>query len=145
MNDKLKYIIPYLPFGLKVTYKLGIFLNTTPEQKDEMQTKELTLSNLDFLLQEDCSPMLRPLSYLNHTKNFQKTPLELIRDKYNKENEEEITEVCCHNIGGFTLYGLVEDDAYEISMPYWAYEMVFSMHVDIFGLIEQGLATEIKH
>ena len=84
-----------------------------------------------------------PVEVIKEVEKIVEIPLEIIKERYNEENDDSITKIDFHDIGGFTLYGLMTDDSYEVSMPIWAYEMLFSWHFDLFGLIDAELATKI--
>lgn len=139
MKLELKHLAPYLPYNLKVTKD-----NWGKIFKVDCDGTTLNCVGVDYVLHCQAKPILRPLSLIIEDCIDGKSPLELIRDKYNEENEEPITSVEFHNIGGITLYGLMTIDSFEVSMPYWAYEMLFSWHFDVFGLIPAGLATELS-
>lgn len=138
MKLELKHLAPYLPYGLKVTKA-----DWGKTFKVDCDGTTLNCVGVDYVLSRQAKPILRPLSLLIEDCIDGKSPLELIRDKYNEENQEQVTQVEAHNIGGLTIYGLMTNDSFEVSMPYWAYEMLFSWHFDVFGLIKKGLATEL--
>lgn len=137
MELELKHIAPYLPYRVEI-YELNV---------DGRNTFTL---DIDLLMAmqiggfEYFKPILRPMSDLIEDCINGECPLNIIKERYNELNEERIQSVEFHNIGGVTLYGMLTDDSYEVSMPLWAYDMLFSWHFDVFGLIDAGLAVELK-
>jgi hypothetical protein len=159
MKLELKHIAPYLPYGLKVQCVRhwieygeqhilelnGIANNNGCQWQYEFRHKE----DLRFVdINAKFKPVLRPLSQLNIEieHNGEKfVPINKLVEIYNSSAEDtDLCRIDFHNIGGFTLYGLVTDTSFEVSMPLYIYDKVFEWNFDVFGLIEQELAVELK-
>ena len=163
MKLDIKHIAPYLPYGVNCRYKYlssdkytkakltGVTLReveTTYKRKRRGCVGDLigfegnnNIQDLKFKLE------LRPLSSL--TKEIEHNgekfvPIEKLKELYNKTVDDNIHTIEYHNIHGFTIFGLMTHDSYEIGMPLWIYETLFSWHFDVFGLIEQGLAIDLN-
>ncbi len=134
MKLELKHLAPYLP------YKLAVLSDElVPGKLYEMLVANHTVSfngglTISDVLLQRAKPVLRPIEDAFAV-------LDEIKHRYNEENETPISDVKFHNIGGFTLFATETDDSYEVSMPLWAYELMFENHIDVFDLIPAGLAV----
>lgn len=144
MKLELKHLAPYLPYGLKMElldFPLG----------KHIRTLELDCGH-DFnfyLAHNKVRPILRHLSDLTKEIEHNGERLCAIDEVYNSS----------WMVGGYILeedeYGwhiLSKEDNSEIhidpSKPqtwmYWVWEIMVSLHFDVFGLIDKGLAIDIN-
>jgi hypothetical protein len=98
------------------------------------------------------SPILYPLSSLTETIWFEGkeiNPSEFIKDWYNEKYATEIDDLEYYALENeFALFGAVHETLHSqaeiIAMPYQAYQLLFKIKIDIFGLIEKGLALDVN-
>lgn len=111
MELELKYLAPYLPYGLKIYQEdLREHVNTF--------SWELNIeTNLKQVLEFQNKPILRPLSDLTEEYVSRKTI-----DDYNFCSSRDITKC----------------------LSYHSLSYLLSLHFDVFGLIEKGLAIDIN-
>jgi len=126
MKLELKHITPYLPYGLKITYKNEVTELTglhTNEDGIIRGQSILDIDNDDYPFNSDYwKPILRPLSDL--TRDYVD---ENISPSY--LNDKSISFIKNNSRGNFTLYQSM---------------YLFEHHFDVFGLIEKGLAIDIN-
>jgi hypothetical protein len=150
MKLELKHIAPYL------SYKLKFHQGWSFERGIEITLLELDIhgmanfSNLNGLWDiRDLRPILRPISDLTKEieVNEQKfVPIDKLKEMYNATMPDSYIKKL-HYIkwdDQFTLFGLEEDNSYEVSMPYGLYEKLFEWNFDVFGLLDAGLAVDIN-
>ena len=126
MELELKYLAPYLPYGLKLKLRDKII-----EMQGLISVSERIISyDIDKKLCE-CEislikPILRPLSDLlkNEFENVYKNQIDY-------ESIEHLSELDCESF-------LTCNFSYE----FW--QSLFKNHFDVFGLIEKGLAIDIN-
>lgn len=141
---QVRHLAAYLPYGLQMErkYKKGqIGTLKSIDFSGDFKIGVLIEGKLIVSSVNEFWPILKPLYEIRdyHVDNVT-TLLKHIRDEY-EQGMDDTTELDCHNVGGFTLFGKVESlGGVERSMPYWAYERILQRHFDIFSLIQQGLA-----
>lgn len=147
----LSQIAQYLP------YKLNILLEISMEESDSF---EMTLENIEGVLEYQRKPLLRQLSQLTDIieiegKKF--NPLsELLKMKYDfyyheykdsiyaqihYEQNETRASVWFKNQANLEIRITKHDLPYE---PYWIIQKLIEWHFDVFGLIEKGLAMDLN-
>ena len=119
MKLELKHLAPYLPYGLK-------FIDI-PEGWN--QQRELNTHTIDWLL-TDGKPILRPLSDL--------TKSELIELRFDEGNDTLLWSA--NNVESYKDFIQFYETDLTYSVLVWAYKK----HLDVFGLIEKGLAIDIN-
>ncbi|MCL7987674.1 hypothetical protein M8998_06965 [Sphingobacterium sp. lm-10] len=131
----LEHLAPYLPYGLKVKAVLGIrklkrleigtdhFFGITYFQ----DSKKITLPHIK------CKPILRPLSDLtiDWFKENIDQDLEGFRINCEPDKNHFSVEVCDKVIGWTAI-------------SYEEYRLFFKDNIDVFGLIDAGLAIDIN-
>ena len=135
MKLELKHLSAYLPYGLRVRHfewgnweldGLDVMLNEVKliGEKSQDQGWEL-IGNI--------KPILRPLSDLNENIPFANAEYHwaALISCSSQEMDGYINDV---NNGVFDY----ED------LKYWQIERLFENHIDVFGLIESGLAIDIN-
>lgn len=135
MGLEIKHLAPYLPYHLKVI----------SDQLVHNKSYEMVLSNrsssfsngltMTNILEFKAKPVLKPFAQIRDI-------VDAIIYRFNKENIKQVEKIEFNNLCGFVLFGLESDDGCEVGMPYWAYEMVFEGHYDVFGLIPEKLAVD---
>lgn len=122
---ELKHLAPYLPYDIKIVH--GVTRkNLTAVSLDSkfiFTTTYLGSRNKQMLLISDIKPILRPLSDL---KNFEDIMDEF--SEYSWEMFENAFFVLGRTLNCFD------------SITYTIAELCFKHHLDIFGLIDKGLA-----
>lgn len=113
------FLAPYLTYGLKIehpTFKIGV--RKISELKNLGQTN-IEISHRMFVQISECKPVLNPFSDYSE-----------IQEITDEMNDYEIM--------------MVEDNPDLIKrLPYDVIEKMFKNHIDIFGLINFGLAISI--
>jgi len=117
---ELKHLGPYLPYGLETKYELCKVIDSLNNRQNEIRDKLLTTENVDFVLRY-CKPVFRPLSDL--TKEIE-------------VNGEMIKPI----IANPKLP--IQEYLHQIS--YFDMQVLFELHFDVFGLIDEGLAIDIN-
>ena len=128
MKLELKYLASYLPYDLK-----AVNFNTKNYGLNFL-IKDINVSNITTLIDFSPSfkPILFPFSSLTKeiTVNGKKIKIidkiEILTDKNHFEY----------------ILRFLDVDSYEI-LPYWVMELLFSYKIDVFGLIELGLAEPV--
>lgn len=117
MELELKHLAPYLPYNLEGISSSGtIFLLST---FSNMKGRGVESRSIDMWLSNRFKPLLLPLSSLT------KADWSLY----------------------MSLYGLTKTEILENHIEYLPYGLInswFENHIDIFGLIEAGLAIDIN-
>lgn len=174
MKLEIKHLAPYLPYGLKIysgeltnptligiveDYCLLSEYEYMTKNSHKTFTKPKTKQTLKF-----CKPLLRPLSDL--TKEIEHNgekfvPIVYLCEKYcnrkcvTKEMGENLLKATNGGAGLWFLYYdkdmmtfSLEDHFMNITnhsiAQYKMFEMLLKWHIDIFGLIDAGLATELR-
>ena len=127
MELELKHIASYLPYKLNGRYNLkSVVINYGSL---EVRDKRLIADNVDFFIQF-CTPLLRPLSSLDTH--------ELIVD-LGGEVSDAIFDWCSY----FNSDNQNKDAAI-LCAPFPVIEWCCKNHIDIFSLIDKGLAIAIE-
>lgn len=132
MKLELKYLAPYLPYGLKVRYKgqakqlLGI-KDHSPWSSQIM----VCVNKGEWTYDYEVKPILRPLSDLQNQDLDYYTQFELRINEYDAK---------------YLIDAIVEKTFYakDVSFSLMMYDALFEMHFDVFGLIKSGLAIDIN-
>lgn len=139
---ELKHLAPYLPYGLKIIWEdSGEINGINFDGEIDFQNSTYPLSTLVFTFRYPenmgWKPILRPLSDL--TKEIEHNGEKFVpKDKINQYPQ----------IGGDgLLYLLVDGFHWSCDPLTWDYnttQWLFSLHFDVFGLIEKGLAVDFN-
>lgn len=145
----LEDISPYLPYGVYFEGPHLIYSGNPPEPShEEYGPILLTLENLQQFLKHQFPLDLRPLSDLTKEINHNGerfVPIERLKEWYNSQPDSYINKLgFVYWDGNFTLFGLEDDESYEVSMPYQMYQMLYSWHFDTNDLIGKGLALNMN-
>lgn len=135
MELQIEHIAPYLPYGLKGVLKIEHRAVVRLAIQTNNKNKEWGIS--DFIY--GCLPILRPISDLKKEIDFngQKVVPIDAAIPYKEEwhdfvkSQRQLLEDCLD-------YGYID------LIPYGQMKTLLSMHIDIFGLIPQGLAIDIN-
>jgi hypothetical protein len=120
---EIKHLAPYLPYGLKSIYN-GRIVEIEAVGNEYILTDESFQENIKF---EHIKPILYPLSYI---KNFEDIMDEF--SEYSWEVFENHFFVLGRTLNCFD------------SITYTIAELCFKHNLDLFGLIEKGLAIDIN-
>lgn len=120
MKLELKHLAPYLPYSIKFTVPIHKFHKGAP-----YENRVLTMNESPKLCLEHGKPILRPLSGLSENELY------ALKLESNTNGIE--------NFGDIWFGGVIslEDMEYILSK-------LFEWHIDVFGLIEKGLAIDIN-
>lgn len=132
MKLELKHLTPYLPYGLKVKYKgqikelLGL-KNHSPWSSQTM----VCVNKGEWTYEYEIKPILIPLS------DLQNKELDYWIEFESKTNEFDCT---------YLIEALINKTFYakDVHFAFKIYDILFKMHFDVFGLIEEGLAIDIN-
>jgi hypothetical protein len=123
---------------------------TRPDDKAVLFSP-LTVADYYFYINSNKAKIiLYPLSSLTETIWFEGkeiNPSEFIKDWYNEKYATKIDGLEHYSFeNDFILFGTIEPTEVTeiINMPYQAYQLLFKMKIDIFGLIEKGLAVDVN-
>ena len=129
----IKELAPYLPYGVLGMDKRGVIYELGVEPTFAMQPQ---VRDCYSFIAYNIKPLLRPLSSL--TEEIEHNGERFVpKDKihnYTKVDENG------------TLYVLVDGTQWQSNPLRWGYETVnwlISLHFDVFGLIDRGLALPI--
>jgi hypothetical protein len=166
---KLEHLSAYLPYGLKVMYYPEDDNGKLIQEDWHLKPKEIySFNQLEIMKQNillwlnaksakfattSYMPILYPLSSLTETiwyEGKEINPSEFIKDWYNEKYAGSIDDLEYYALENeFALFGAVHEtlqsEAEIIAMPYQAYQLLFKMKIDIFGLIEKGLALDVNN
>lgn len=164
---ELRYLAPYLPYGLKLKYN-----NPKSEYLSMTLCDKKGLSNIDIGSVMDnpefYKPLLHPLDRLTQpileggkvpmyelikTQGFSTKPIE----KYTFEYNDQYQPIAKATDGDWMLRYMHDENAFFLNgLKDWnkkhqksrnqlkMFEMMFSWHFDVFGLIDKGLAEPIE-
>jgi hypothetical protein len=148
----LEHLSAYLPYGVMAVDEYG----QARIIDYECQSYTKTIVGLNHVLksqtvQVNCfKPILYPLSSLTETIWFEGkeiNPSDFIKDWYNEINATEIDGLEHYSFkNDFILFGTIEptEETEIINLPYQAYQLLFKMKIDVFSLIEKGLAVDVN-
>jgi hypothetical protein len=124
---------------------------TRPDDKAVLFSP-LTVADYYFYIHRNKGKIiLYPLSSLTETiwyEGKEISPIEFIKDWYNEKYAKSIDGLAHYSFeNDFILFGTIEPTEVTeiINMPYQAYQLLFKMKIDIFGLIEKGLAVDVNN
>ena len=127
MKLELKHLAPYLPYELKIPNRNPLvgtrILDSDIENSDE-------IVNIGACIRLQYKPILRPLSDL--------TP-ELLKELRDSENKD----LLLWGVRGFEG-DLTSCNKYSYELTYHVLEWLYKNHIDVFGLIDAGLAIDIN-
>ena len=133
MKLEIKHLAPYLPHGLKgiCTDDLqGVEIMNGLKKESTYCIEVITDKepmDLDYF-----KPILFPLSSLTNEITINGKKIKII-DKIKILTDKNHFEY---------ILRFLDVDSYEI-LPYWVMELLFSYKIDVFGLIELGLAEPV--
>jgi hypothetical protein len=125
MKLELKHLAPYLPYGLKVsnnTYPDDVNLVTGLRDETYFIERNSKYAYGDI---ENCKPILRPLSDY----------ADINSDAMNSLNCDMSEQI---NLNEFAIGYICLGSLYQST-----YELCLKNHIDVFGLIEKGLALPL--
>lgn len=149
MKLELKYIAPYLPYGLKMIFeKSGRIIELAGIQKTDANNL-IFIQKYGQFYEETIwkfKPILRPLSDL--TKEIEHNGEKFVPIEWFEIGDDE--NLCPdYGNGNIKLISLLKDMSKHnfIDLNYMQYgviEKLLEWHFDIFGLLEQGLAVDFN-
>jgi len=123
MKLETKHLVGYLPYDLKMYWE--------DDQKRPQEPWKLKYESVEFVLNNQNKPILRPLSDL--TKEIEVNGEKFIPLDYISTSIKDIKQNDRYLFKG--LY---------YNLSYWKIERLLEMHFDIYGLIENNLAIDIN-
>jgi len=156
MKRELKHLAPYLPYGLKVYYEDRIAEITSFYLPSGKRDKDLWIVSLEDTEDDELScsvnfkqvkPLLHPLSSL--TKEIEHNgekfiPLDRLTEIFGGRKVKY--DECCFYVThkkGFLDARETTDEIPSYFNQLDAFNKLFEWHIDLFGLIDEGLAVEI--
>lgn len=125
MNLELKHLAPYLPYGLKIEYPTIMSgVRKISEMRNLGQTS-IEISHRIYVQISSCKPMLRPLS------------------DYADIDSDAICNINCDMSDQIQISEFASKRISLSAVSVGAFEILVSNHVDVFGLIDQGLALPL--
>ena len=120
---ELKHLAPYLPYGIDTLYRLSDVIGIV--NRDEIRHKKLSTDSVSFVLNY-CKPILRPLSEIKQFEDIMDEFSEYSWDAFENHFFCDLLgrSLNCFDVVNFTIM-----------------ELCFKHHLDIFGLIDKGLAV----
>lgn len=144
----LNQIAPYLP------YKLNILLEISMEESDSF---EMTLENIEGILEYQRKPLLRPLSQLTDIIEIDgkiftpiedllmlKHPVDGRESKYCKIHYEQTPTRVSAWYQNLSLIEFKVNTFDLTNEPYWITQKLIEWHFDVFCLIEKGMAMDLN-
>lgn len=135
---ELKHLAPYLPYELKCHIQ-GETMHGQPIlfEVESLNNQGADCHEVDgvYILEtyfEDIFPVLRPLSGL--TKDIE----------YKGEVVRAIDYISISKANSQRIMRRVANQQNLDCLEYWQFERLLSLHFDVFGLIEKGLAVDIN-
>ena len=119
MKLELKHLAPYLPYNIKVELSNG-------------NIHSLSLHDMPDIMVNGIKPIMRPLSDLN-------TDIEMDGKKFNPLDNIHIDDLI-----SFEEDRPLQIDSLEHPMTYYTLLKLLEWHIDVFGLIDEGLAIDIN-
>ena len=146
----LEHLSAYLPYGLMG--QLKSYPNGTYVTLDTYLSNSERKWTIGMFVESSVLPILYPLSSLTETiwyEGKEISPIDFIKDWYNEKYATEIDDLEYYALENeFALFGAVHEtlqsEAEIIAMPYQAYQLLFKMKIDVFSLIEKGLAVDVN-
>jgi hypothetical protein len=123
---ELKYLAPYLPYGLKIMYN-GRIVEIDAIGSDYVLTDESFQYNVSF---QYVRPVLRPMSDLVKNISVNGVKITPIESMFLPCGERKI----------LTSWAKENKCWLGTQISYLIYENLFELHFDVFGLIDKGLA-----
>ena len=162
---ELKHLAPYLPYGLKIEARIVKFPDFSSRILNGYLYEDFKLGDIEII------PILRPLSDLIKAIPF--VPMSELFDVcfeslYGLGSEDMLSDfIACEDHGDRYLFHVrgIEDNDFEYALwlhldKLWfsfevnnanmmvpqlkIFEKLFELHIDVFGLIEAGLAIDIN-
>ncbi len=134
MKLELKHLAPYLPYGLKFEYFGDVWTTVSIHfMRKFFITGTMRANNNRNFLFQNIKPILRPLSDL--TKEI----------AYHGENEIGVDYICTSNRQAEQYMETIPKNQFNCdALKWWQFEILLEMHVDVFGLIDAGIAIDIN-
>jgi len=138
----IEHLAPYLRYGLKwksTKYKeISTMIGLIPSQAVFKISDDEIESYTNFTLTGDTyiKPILRPLSDLLSSGCF----VDIETASENEMNQHMWEDLRCR----LERCEKSNSNTDINKMPYWVVELLFKYHVDVFGLIDKGLAIDIN-
>ena len=129
MKIEIEHLAPYLPYGLKGIIRLREDSGLPIDDEGVVNITWFEVAYLDSEYDE-FKPILRPLSDL--------TKSELIELRFDENNDTLLWSA--NNVESYKDFIQFYETDLTYSVLVWAYKK----HLDVFGLIEKGLAIDIN-
>ena len=135
----MKHLLPYLPYGLKAM--VGNIEKDVLMHQNYSSNYQIWFMILLGDAQVVAKPILKPLTeLLDNSENHRPFLLEHFEQCRTFCLFEDEREIDFGNLTDYVRNALKEDYFFS----YKFYEYMFENHIDIFGLIDKGLAAEEK-
>ena len=138
MKLELKHILPYANHGLRGEFLGKVDILHSIDLEDSILS---SLNNNNCLI-SDFTPYLLPIQYLfnDNSKSWNRLETKFIPDS---ENVYKLRYGISDK--NQTISFFYENGKLSTGVPYEFWQCLFEMHIDIFGLIQTGLAKSINN
>lgn len=139
MELKIEYLSKYLPYGLKVMMNDGLIYWMHDTSGVVRQGDSLHSVSIADCLRSSCKPILRPLSDLNQEveilgENF--IPIKKLGTRY--------SSIVCDIYKNTINLDVNDFDSINLLHYRVVFDKLYSMHFDLFRLIDNGLAIDVN-
>ena len=125
MKLEIKHLAPYLPYGLRIEHPTMMSGNRKISEMRNLGQTSIEISHRIYVQISSCKPLLRPLSdYADINSNSM--------NSLNCDMSEQI------NLNEFAIGYICLGSLYQST-----YDLCLKNHIDVFGLINQGLALPL--
>lgn len=125
MNLEIKHLAPYLPYGLKIEHPTMMSGGRKISEMRNLGQTSIEISHRIYVQISSCKPLLRPLS------------------DYADINSDAMNSLNCDMSEQIQISEFASKRISLSSVSVGAFDVLVSNHVDVFGLIDQGLALPL--
>ena len=125
MKLELKHLAPYLPYGLRIEHPTMMSGNRKISEMRNLGQTSIEISHRIYVQISSCKPLLRPLSGY----------ADINSDAMNSLNCDMSEQI---NLNEFAIGYICLGSLYQST-----YDLCLKNHIDVFGLIDQGLALPL--
>ena len=125
MKLEIKHLAPYLPYGLKIEHPTMMSGDRKISEMRNLGQTSIEISHRIYVQISSCKPLLRPLSDY----------ADINSDAMNSLNCDMSEQI---NLNEFAIGYICLGSLYQST-----YDICLKNHIDVFGLIDQGLALPL--
>ena len=125
MKLEIKHLAPYLPYGLRIEHPTMMSGDRKISEMRNLGQTSIEISHRIYVQISSCKPLLRPLSDY----------ADINSDAMNSLNCDISEQI---NLNEFAIGYICLGSLYQST-----YDICLKNHIDVFGLIDQGLALPL--